>query len=137
MDVPDVDKPDVDVSDVDEPDVDVPNVDELDVNVPDVDVSDVDWPDVDVDVKQKFQFGGVGALLGYATYESGSLQLIVSSIAAMVIFILIVNRFLWQPAYHLAQKRFVRALVPKTFWHFRNVTLISRFANLSHAVKLS
>lgn len=23
------------------------------------------WPDVDVDVKQKFQFGGVGALLGY------------------------------------------------------------------------
>ena len=50
---------------------------------------------------------GIGALLDYATYESGSLQLIVSSIAAMVIFILIVNRFLWQPAYHLAQKRFV------------------------------
>lgn len=24
-----------------------------------------DWPDVDVDVKQKFQFGGVGALLAY------------------------------------------------------------------------
>jgi LysR family transcriptional regulator for metE and metH len=24
-----------------------------------------DWPDVDVDVKQKFQFGGIGALLGY------------------------------------------------------------------------
>ncbi len=24
-----------------------------------------DWPDVDVDVKQKFQFGGVGALLDY------------------------------------------------------------------------
>ncbi|WP_444896506.1 LysR family transcriptional regulator [Microbulbifer sp. SSSA005] len=24
-----------------------------------------DWPDVDVDVKQKFQFGGLGALLGY------------------------------------------------------------------------
>jgi LysR family transcriptional regulator for metE and metH len=23
------------------------------------------WPDVDVDVKQKFQFGGIGALLGY------------------------------------------------------------------------
>src|SRR5690606_39691355 len=23
------------------------------------------WPDVDVDVKQKFQFGGVGALLDY------------------------------------------------------------------------
>jgi len=24
-----------------------------------------DWPDVDVDVKQKFQFGGLGALFGY------------------------------------------------------------------------
>lgn len=24
-----------------------------------------EWPDVDVDVKQKFQFGGIGALLGY------------------------------------------------------------------------
>jgi LysR family transcriptional regulator, regulator for metE and metH len=24
-----------------------------------------DWPDVDVDVKQKFQFGGMGALFGY------------------------------------------------------------------------
>lgn len=23
------------------------------------------WPDVDVDVKQKFQFGGIGALIGY------------------------------------------------------------------------
>lgn len=25
----------------------------------------IDWPDVDVDVKQKFQFGGIGALFGY------------------------------------------------------------------------
>lgn len=25
----------------------------------------VQWPDVDVDVKQKFQFGGIGALFGY------------------------------------------------------------------------
>jgi LysR family transcriptional regulator for metE and metH len=25
----------------------------------------VDWPDVDVDVKQKFQFGGIGALFGF------------------------------------------------------------------------
>ncbi len=49
---------------------------------------------------------GIGALLDFATYESGSLQLIVTSIAAMVLFILIVNRFVWQPAYHLAQKRF-------------------------------
>jgi len=49
---------------------------------------------------------GVGALLDYATYETGSLPLIVASIAAMVLFILIVNRFVWQPAYELAQRRF-------------------------------
>ncbi len=49
---------------------------------------------------------GIGALLDFATYESGNLQLIVTSIAAMVLFILIVNRFVWQPAYLLAQKRF-------------------------------
>jgi len=49
---------------------------------------------------------GIGAMLDYATYESGNLQLIVMSITAMVLFILIVNRFVWQPAYHLAQRRF-------------------------------
>ena len=49
---------------------------------------------------------GIGALLDQATYESGDLQLIVTSIAAMVLFILIVNRFVWQPAYDLAQRRF-------------------------------
>ena len=49
---------------------------------------------------------GIGALLDYGTYESGNLQLIVMSISAMVLFILIVNRFFWQPAYHLAQRRF-------------------------------
>jgi NitT/TauT family transport system permease protein len=49
---------------------------------------------------------GIGALLDYATYESGSLPLIVMSITAMVLFIIIVNRLVWQPAYHLAQRRF-------------------------------
>jgi NitT/TauT family transport system permease protein len=49
---------------------------------------------------------GIGALLDYGTYESGNLQLIVMSISAMVLFIVIVNRFVWQPAYHLAQRRF-------------------------------
>ena len=49
---------------------------------------------------------GIGALLDFATYESGNLQLIVMSITAMILFILIVNRFVWQPAYHLAQRRF-------------------------------
>ena len=45
-------------------------------------------------------------ILDQATYESGNLQLIVMSITAMVLFILIVNRFVWQPAYELAQRRF-------------------------------
>ena len=49
---------------------------------------------------------GIGALLDYGTYESGNLQLIVMSITAMVLFILIINRFIWQPAYQLAQRRF-------------------------------
>jgi NitT/TauT family transport system permease protein len=53
-----------------------------------------------------YKVHGIGALLDYATYESGNLQLIVMSIAAMVLFILIVNRFVWQPAYELAQRRF-------------------------------
>jgi LysR family transcriptional regulator for metE and metH len=26
------------------------------------------WPDVDVDVKQKFQFGGIGVLFAYEIY---------------------------------------------------------------------
>ena len=33
-------------------------------------------------------------------------QLIVLSITAMVLFILIVNKLVWQPAYELAQRRF-------------------------------
>ena len=53
-----------------------------------------------------YRVTGIGALLDYATYESGNLGLIVSSITAMVLFILIVNRFVWQPAYDLAQRRF-------------------------------
>jgi len=53
-----------------------------------------------------YKVNGIGALLYYATYESYNLQLIVMSIAAMVLFILIVNKFVWQPAYALAQRRF-------------------------------
>jgi len=49
---------------------------------------------------------GIGALLYYATYRTGNPQLIVASITAMVVFILLVNRLLWQPAYELAQRRF-------------------------------
>jgi NitT/TauT family transport system permease protein len=53
-----------------------------------------------------YSVNGIGAILAHATYETGNLQLIVVSAAAMVLFILIVNRLVWQPAYDLAQRRF-------------------------------
>jgi NitT/TauT family transport system permease protein len=53
-----------------------------------------------------YKVNGIGALLAQGTWESGNLQLIVMSITAMVLFILIVNRLFWQPAYELAKKRF-------------------------------
>jgi NitT/TauT family transport system permease protein len=56
---------------------------------------------------QLYRVRGIGALLAQGTWEgSGDLQLIVLSIAAMVLFILIVNKLVWQPAYELAQRRF-------------------------------
>jgi len=53
-----------------------------------------------------YSVNGIGAMLARATYTSGNLQQIVVSISAMVLFILIVNRLVWQPAYDLAQRRF-------------------------------
>jgi NitT/TauT family transport system permease protein len=53
-----------------------------------------------------YTVNGIGALLARATYETGSLPAIVASITAMVLFILIVNRLVWQPAYDLAKRRF-------------------------------
>jgi NitT/TauT family transport system permease protein len=53
-----------------------------------------------------YYVNGIGAMLARATYDSGNLQQIVVSISAMVLFILIVNRLVWQPAYDLAQRRF-------------------------------
>lgn len=53
-----------------------------------------------------YSVNGIGAMLARATYDTGNLQQIVVSISAMVLFILIVNRLIWQPAYDLAQRRF-------------------------------
>jgi NitT/TauT family transport system permease protein len=55
---------------------------------------------------QLYSVNGIGAILARATYDTGNLQQIVVSITAMVLFILIVNRLVWQPAYNLAQRRF-------------------------------
>jgi NitT/TauT family transport system permease protein len=53
-----------------------------------------------------YTVNGIGAMLAKATYDTGNLQQIVVSISAMVLFILVVNRLVWQPAYNLAQRRF-------------------------------
>src|SRR5262245_2998093 len=53
-----------------------------------------------------YSVNGIGAMLARATYTTGNVQQIVVSISAMVLFILIVNRVVWQPAYDLAQRRF-------------------------------
>ena len=53
-----------------------------------------------------YSVNGIGAILARATYSTGNVQQIVVSISAMVLFILIVNRLVWQPAYDLAQRRF-------------------------------
>ena len=53
-----------------------------------------------------YSVNGIGAILARATYDTGNLQQIVVSITAMVLFIFIVNRLVWQPAYDLAQRRF-------------------------------
>ena len=53
-----------------------------------------------------YSVNGIGAMLARATYDTGNLQQIVLSISAMVLFVLIVNRLVWQPAYNLAQRRF-------------------------------
>ena len=56
---------------------------------------------------QLYRVNGIGALLAQGTWEGeGSLPLIVLSISAMVLFILIVNTLVWQPAYRLAERRF-------------------------------
>jgi NitT/TauT family transport system permease protein len=56
---------------------------------------------------QLYRVNGIGALLAQGTWEgSGNLPLIVLSISAMVLFILIVNTLVWQPAYRLAERRF-------------------------------
>jgi NitT/TauT family transport system permease protein len=54
----------------------------------------------------KYSVYGIGSILANATFETGNLQLMWVSAAAMVLFILIVNRLVWQPAYDLAQRRF-------------------------------
>jgi NitT/TauT family transport system permease protein len=56
--------------------------------------------------KGTFAVNGIGAIISRTTFETANIQLMWVSAAAMVLFILIVNRLVWQPAYDLAQRRF-------------------------------
>jgi NitT/TauT family transport system permease protein len=42
---------------------------------------------------------GVGAILDRATYVTGDLQVIVLSLVSMVVLVVAVNRFFWDPLY--------------------------------------
>lgn len=49
---------------------------------------------------------GVGSLIARATYESGDEKLLAMSLLVMVAFIIVLNRFLWQPLYGWAERKF-------------------------------
>lgn len=49
---------------------------------------------------------GIGATLDRATYRTGDLQVVAASLGAMVLLIVLVNRFLWDPLYRHAARRY-------------------------------
>ncbi|BCV20237.1 ABC transporter permease [Moorella sp. Hama-1] len=55
---------------------------------------------------QTYTAFGIGSLLDTATYGSGNFQLIWSSLIAMMVTIVLMNRFLWRRLYEMAARRF-------------------------------
>jgi NitT/TauT family transport system permease protein len=49
---------------------------------------------------------GIGATLDRATYLTGDMQVVAASLASMVLLIVIVNRFVWEPLYRRAAGRY-------------------------------
>lgn len=49
---------------------------------------------------------GIGSIINIATYENGDEKLLCLSLLLMVAFIVVLNRYLWQPLYHKAEKKF-------------------------------
>jgi len=49
---------------------------------------------------------GIGATLDRATYHSGDMQIVAASLASMVLLIVAVNRFLWDPLYQRVASRY-------------------------------
>jgi len=49
---------------------------------------------------------GIGATLDRATYRTGDMQVVAASLAAMILLIVVVNRFFWDPLYRHAAARY-------------------------------
>ena len=49
---------------------------------------------------------GIGATLDRATYLTGDMQVVAASLASMVLLIILVNRFFWDPLYQRAAARY-------------------------------
>ena len=49
---------------------------------------------------------GIGATLDRATYSTGDMQVVAASLASMVLLIVLVNRFLWEPLYQRVAARY-------------------------------
>jgi NitT/TauT family transport system permease protein len=49
---------------------------------------------------------GVGALINRATYAAGDRTLLLISVATLVVVVVLINRFFWQPVYAYVNERF-------------------------------
>jgi NitT/TauT family transport system permease protein len=55
---------------------------------------------------ETFSVRGIGATLDHATYRTGDMQVVAASLGAMVLLIVLVNRFFWDPLYRYAAERY-------------------------------
>ena len=55
---------------------------------------------------QVYSTKGLGSLLSRATYEWGDLSLLLVGLAAMILTITLVNRFVWKPLFQLSADRY-------------------------------
>jgi NitT/TauT family transport system permease protein len=53
-----------------------------------------------------FSVRGIGATLDRATYVTGDMQVVAASLASMILLIVLVNRFFWDPLYARAAARY-------------------------------
>ena len=56
--------------------------------------------------RRVYQVRGIGASLDRATYHTGDMQVVAASLASMVLLIILVNRFFWDPLYQRVAERY-------------------------------